>query len=225
MTNIVIIGQNESLYIEPMLESLKKFFGDSRRIWVLDRCTDNSEKKLKRYKEEYHITPSNLIGRQTSFARNYGLMFSNPKADIVFLDGDRFILQSGNLRDWKKDIALFTLEIDYRNNPRHEDGTLVGYNEELYGFPVNMFYSCGLYMKRKAIDKVTEFQNGELFSTEVQGQWGTEDLYLGDVCYHLGLSCDIHPDIRLSGRLNENKIPTGAISYRFRLRSKLNVRW
>ena len=55
MNNIIIIGQNESISIEPMIESLEKYFSGSRRIWVLDRCTDDSEKKLA-----YSSTISNV---------------------------------------------------------------------------------------------------------------------------------------------------------------------
>lgn len=219
MTNIVIIGQNESLSIEPMLESLEKFFNGSHRIWVLDRCSDDSEKKLERYKEEYHFTPSNLLGRQTSFARNYGLMFSNPKADVIFLDGDRFIIQGGTLNIGRDDISLFTIENDYRKI------LIDKYNTEVYGTVNNMFYSCGLFIKRRAIKKIQDFQKGELFSTEVQDKWGIEDLYLGDVCYHLGLKCNIHKTIELAGGFSGCSTPIEMVKRRFMLRDKLNVRW
>ena len=226
MNNIIIIGQNESLSIEPMIESLEKYFGGSRRIWILDRCTDDSEKKLSRYKEEYHTTPSELIGRQTSFSRNYGLMFSNPKADIVFLDGDRFIVNGDNFNNLKYYISLFTLEQDdYRNEMKHADGSEIDYMKEIYGTPVNLFYSCGLYIQRNAINKIIKFQKGELFSTELQEEWGVEDVYLGDVCYHLGLSCEINKNIRLHGGFSNNKTSINALRKRFELRDKLNVKW
>ena len=42
-----------------MVESLKHF--DCNRIWVLDRCTDNSEELLKELGEFYIKTPDNLL--------------------------------------------------------------------------------------------------------------------------------------------------------------------
>ena len=226
MNNIIIIGQNESISIEPMIESLEKYFSGSRRIWVLDRCTDDSEKKLVRYKEEYHATPSSLSGRQTSFARNYGLKFTDSQSDVIFLDGDRYITSNSSFNKPECDISLFTLEEDdYRNNMRNLEGAEIDYMRDIYGRPVNFFYSCGLFIKRKAINKVLTFQKGELFSTELQDEWGVEDLYLGDVCYHLGLSCEINKNIRLHGRFSNNRTSINALKKRFILRDRLNVKW
>jgi hypothetical protein len=95
-----------------------------------------------------------------------------------------------------------------------------------YGRVNNFFYSCGIFMKRKAIDAVLKFQNGELFSTEMQDVWGIEDTYLGDVCYHLGLTASIYDDCRLRGGFERGQLDSiYVLERRLRKRENLNVIW
>ena len=219
MLNIVIIGHNECNSILPMYSSLKKNFPNARRIWILDRCTDGSKKMLKILKEEYHTRNyfNNGFGRKTATNRNYGLSFCDEKADVLFLDGDRYI-RRGNvlmLSENKNDVILFKTIGDHR----------VEDYSSYSGKISNCFYSCGVLFKRKAINRVVEFQ-GELFNTEVEKDWGSEDLYLGDVCHHLRLKIGFFEDCRLNG-IFEKHVPDnfGSIKKRFELRSKLNVLW
>lgn len=210
---IVIIGQNEGQYVNNMLDSLKKY--NFKRVWILDRCIDNS-KQLLLEKDEYFIeTPEYLQGRQTSFSRNLGL--SNSNDDVLFLDGDRYLINGdlNQLKNSQYDIELLYLEDDFRDNRSPSD----------YGHVINGFYSCGIFFKRKTIDKIIEFQ-GELFNTDIQNVWGIEDTYLGDVCYHLGLTCNYNNTIRLNGKFDRTTLDNmDAIETRFKLRNKLNVLW
>ena len=88
MIDIVIIGQNEGVYIQQMYTALREY--PFNRIWVLDRCMDNSEEQLKKSGERYLKTKGTLEGRQTSHARNLGLKVCSPNSDVLFLDGDRY---------------------------------------------------------------------------------------------------------------------------------------
>ena len=215
---IVIIGQNEGEHIQCMYNSLKAY--PYRRIWVLDRCTDNSEELLRTLGEEFIKTPDELEGRKTSFARNLGLKACSSTADVLFLDGDRYPVSGSicELEEWKEDIALLTLSEDFRNN-------VTDYSVH-YGAVMNGFYSCGLFMRRSAIDKVMEFQQGELFSTSMQNVWGIEDTYLGDVCYHLGLTADIYSGVRLRGTFDRLHLSSlDVLEQRFRARERLCVKW
>lgn len=217
MLSIVIIGHNEANFIIRMLASLKNI--DAKRIWVLDRCDDGSAELLEDCGEFYITTSDTLKGRQTSHSRNLGLSHCDKVSDVIFLDGDRFIV-NGDLNifhDYDKDISLMLLENDHRN--------LLDINES-YGEVHNGFYSCGVFFKRNAINKVLEFQNGEFFKEDIQDVWGIEDTYLGDVCYHLELTCDINKDIRLNGEFERLEIDSlDVIERRFILRDKLNVKW
>ena len=111
------------------------------------------------------------------------------------------------------------LEEDFRDNVKC-------FQSDRYGRVNNDFYSCGLFMKRKAINKVSEFQNGELFSTKMQCDWGIEDTYMGDVCYHLGLTCDLYNACRLKGKFDRLHLDSlNVLEKRFKERERLNVKW
>ena len=213
--NIVIIGQNEGNSINNMLTSLIKY--PYKRIWVCDRCKDDSVHKLNRLKETVIQTDKDLVGRQTSYSRNLGLSFTLNN-DVLFLDGDRYLI-SGDLKQLessKYDIELLYLENDFRDNRQSKDD---------YGKVINSFYSCGIFFKRHAIDKIIEFQN-ELFPTDIQHIWGIEDTYLGDVCYHLGLTTNYNSSIRLNGKFDRVKLDDiDVLEMRFKKRDKLNVLW
>ena len=197
--DIVIIGHNEGASIKLMLDSLKCFFPCYRRIWVLDRCTDNSEKMLKALGEEYYKTPFWWFGRKTSSARNFGLSKTDNTHDVIFVDGDRHFVSVTNMNTFTNDIELFTIEDDSR--------LILKDYQDVYGTFNNGFYSNGLYMKRSAINKIIEFQ-GELFDTSLQSEWGVEDLSLGDVAHYLNLTCDLRTDIVQKGGYDSNKSPS-----------------
>lgn len=216
MINVVIIGHNEEKSVIPMLSSLSYYLPEARRIWVLDRCTDKSRKILDFFGEEYHQMGyfKNGFGRKTSTCRNYGLSFCDKDADVIFLDGDRYI-KKFEQKELNRDIVLFKCETDERTDEK------VAWNK---GRIYNMFYSCGFYIKRDCINRIIDFQ-GELFNTQVEKNWGSEDLYLGDICYHLGIDYTLG-EIILNGKI-EGKDSNGydSIRKRFELRSKLNVLW
>lgn len=211
--DIVIIGHNEGKFIDNMIDSLKPY--NYNKVWVLDRCSDESICLLDKHNEFYVETDWDLKGRQTSYSRNLGLSYT--KGDVLFLDGDRY-LKKGNLNilnESKYDIELLYLEDDFRDNRSQKD----------YGNVINGFYSCGIYLKRESINKIIDFQ-GELFNTEIQGVWGIEDTYLGDICYHLGLTCNYNSNIRLNGRFDRTELKNmHAIETRFKMRQKLDVLW
>lgn len=217
---VVIIGRNECKFIIPMLNSLLPL--EAERVWVCDRCTDNSVSLLKTLEEKFITTPSGLSGRQTSLSRNLGLGVPG-EDDVLFLDGDRYPVKGDleSLKNSKTDITLLALEDDFRIERGGEN------YENFYGKVTNFFYSCGIFLKKDAIKKVCEFQGGELFSTDAQEVWGIEDTYLGDVCYSLGLTCQFNTDIRLRGTFEKRELDSmDVFKKRLEMRSKLkNVLW
>jgi glycosyltransferase involved in cell wall biosynthesis len=217
--SVVIIGQNEGKHVNMMLSALMTQLPAAERIWVLDRCTDDSEKILKEFGERVIKTRMRLRGRQTSHSRNLGFSKCNPENHVLFIDGDRYP-SVGNLYElvkWPYDIGLLLLEQD--------DRLFVEY-DKLYGTVHNGFYSCGVFIKRSALNKILKFQDGKIFRTDIQQHWGIEDVYLGDVCYHLRLVCDMFLNVRLHGRFTRNMLDSvKVIEERFKLRQKLNVKW
>lgn len=219
MLNVVIIGHNEGLYIKPMLKSLKKILPDAKRIWILDRCIDDSKETLLKNNENFVETDYDLKDRQTSHSRNLGLSLTDSDADVLFLDGDRYLIHLNKPLDvTNTDVTLLKLQDDYRDN-------LINYNKQAYGTVQNFFFSCGIFFKRTAINKIIDYQ-GYLFDEVLQYEWGIEDLYLGDVCYHLKLTCDIHPDARLQGSFERTRLSDiRVMKKRFEKRDVLDVIW
>jgi len=217
MLNIVIIGMNEGESVKNLAESLKD---TSNVIYIADRCTDNSLELLSQTNFKVIDTTSlNLQGRQTSFCRNLGLKYCNPDSNVLFLDGDRYIIK-GDLTDLESssfDYICLPIEDDFRSSEEFLENQ---------GRVYNGVFSCGIYFTRSAINKITQFQNGQLFNEDLQSYWGIEDTSLGDVCYHLGLRGELSNQIKLHGKFDKNTVDSlDVIEMRMRFRDKLNVRW
>lgn len=215
MIEVVVIGHNEGQYVDRMIMSLPS---EWRIHYIADRCTDDTVERIRKYddrKIDYIDTlPMNMQGRQTSYCRNLGLGLCGQFSHVIFLDGDRY-LTSGDIRalkDSESDIVCLSLEEDPRNKDMFKDN---------YGCVYTNFYSCGLFIKRKAINKIVKHQ-GCLFRPDMQEEWGIEDTTLGDVCYALKLKAELSEDIRLHGRFGKTRLDTlDALEKRLRFRSKL----
>lgn len=212
---IVIIGQNEGKYTRQMLNSLPCL---ADVIYVADRCADDTASICKEYGVKCIETPQDWQGRKTSSARNLGLSFCKPDSDVLFLDGDRYITQGdlSELQNTQSDIVCLSLEYDFRTAKNF----LLNYGRVLSGF-----FSCGMFFKRSAIQKIIDYR-GELFPTCVEDVWGIEDTCLGDVCYHLGLPAELNENIRLRGRFERVEVENlDVVERRLRFREFLNVKW
>lgn len=219
MTDVVIIAQNEGIYVERMIESINTSW---RIVYVADRCDDETIGILKNIgRDNLTIIDTHRMewkGRQTSACRNLGLKYCDPNNDVLFLDGDRYAVGGSYeeaIQSATTDTLCFPLEIDTRT-----PNSFV----ETYGNVVSGFFSCGLWMSRKAIDKVVDWQ-GSLFNVELQSEWGIEDTSLGDLCYHLGITSALTDKCVLRGELTQNRISKTARLKRFIFREPLNVKW
>lgn len=219
MVEVVIIGHNEGESVTEMVRSLPSSW---HKIYVADRCTDKTLKRLS-FAENTAIvdtTPLGLVGRQTSFCRNLGLSETNKDSDVLFLDGDRYVV-FGDIKQavdhCDTDIMLFRLDEDNRTDQS---------TKENYGRLCNGFFSCGIFFKRSAIDRVMKFQGGQLFNEGLQRDWGIEDVSLGDVCYHLGLSVSLCETVHLNGSFTRFRLDNlDVLERRLRFRNRLNVKW
>ena len=215
--DVVIISHNQKESIKKMFSSLSLYKFD-KVVFVLDRCYDGTKRFLKSKGAYYVTAPWFCFGRRTSSLRNLGLEHCSDDADVIFLDGDRFPV-AGNLLSLRKkrnDVLLFPVVDDTRN--------LNEPYSKKEGKVENNFYSCGLFMRRSAIDKIVEFQ-GELFPKFLEKGWGCEDLYMGDLCYHLGLSIDYYKGIVLNGSFENKFVDYDMFIKRMKAREKLNVKW
>lgn len=219
MVEVVIIGQNEGAFAKKICESIPD---EWRIVYVADRCSDNTCEVLSAFKNVHCVKTDhlNLEGRQTSFCRNLGLYNTSDESDVLFLDGDRYIVK-GDIRkeieENNSDIMLLRLEDDFRTNESFFRS---------YGHIYNQFFSCGIFMSRQSIECAKRFQNGQLFCEDLQSEWGVEDTYLGDVCYHLGIEARLNENISLHGSFDKNELDSIAtMERRFRYRENLSVKW
>lgn len=218
-TEVVIIAHNEGEHVERMVSSIPQGWTVH---YIADRCTDGTLATLVNLPNKPDVTVTfGREGRQTSYCRNLGLSLCGEDSDVLFLDGDRYPIE-GDLSEaveaCKSDILLFRVEDDFRTADNFKAN---------YGKVYNGFFSCGLWMSRKAIDAVREFQRGELFRIDMQECWGIEDTYLGDVCFSLGLTAELCGTVTLRGRFDRNTVDSlDVIERRLNERDKLkNVIW
>lgn len=227
--NVVVITQNQAGCIPEMVSRLREA-GLDRITYVLDNCSDGSAEVCDELGVAYIETPRRDGGRKTSTARNLGYLEACRgfgKDDTLFLDGDRYPV-SGDISAIavsSTDITLLRLEDDSRIPLRDNQGT--------YGMVYNGFYSCGIMIKSTAIDKIRSFYDERandyydsvVFPTPIERYWGVEDTHLGDICYHLGLTCSITDQVTLNGKFDKGYLDSlEALEARFVLREKLDTK-
>ena len=219
MIEVVIIGHNEGRFAEAMRASIPQ---EWKVTYIADRCTMDELGWIRCFfPDAVDTSYMSLDGRQTSFCRNLGLAKCETKSDVLFLDGDRYPV-AGDLMEVYKNIRTDAVCL-----PLEEDFRTVENFEMNYGRVFNGFFSCGLFMKRSAIEKVQEFQNGQLFREDMQDVWGIEDTTLGDVCYSLGLTAELTDKVTLRGAFERNCVDSlDVIERRLTFRNSLKgVRW
>lgn len=221
MTDVIIIAQNEGEHVQKILDSIDPTW---LVIYVADRCTDDTIRKLDAIRKKrdniivIDTTGMELKGRQTSTCRNLGLKFTDPTHDVLFLDGDRYCVE-GSVKEAIDDCTTDTLCFPLQDDTRTKDSFRI-----YYGCVNCEFFSCGLFFRRYAIDKIIRWQ-GSLFNTELQAEWGIEDTALGDLCYHLNLTSALTDKCKLRGSFDRNNISKTARLKRFMFREPLNVKW
>lgn len=216
---VVIIGQNEGEYALKMISSIPF---DWKAHYVADRCTDNTIDDLSIYPtvDLIDTTDMELGGRQTSFCRNLGLSRCDKDSDVLFLDGDRYPV-AGSLRNAIESCETDILCLQVFNDMRTPQSFV-----KAYGTVNNGFFSCGIFFRREAISAIQQYQNGELFNTDLQQDWGIEDTSLGDLSYHLALSAALSNKVWLRGGFERNKLDSlDVLEKRFRFRENLSVKW
>lgn len=140
-----------------------------------------------------------LAGRM----RDLGLLVADSKGfgdeDVLFLDGDK--VPSGDLSELERMPADCVLLGTGATDPRewmHGTGEV---ERHLLADIWNGFYSCGLFIRRHAIEKVRQLNGGRLFHPAFDGMYGEEDRYLGDCLCVLGMKVWHTDRITLAGTL------------------------
>lgn len=190
---VVIIGKDQGSDILNTHNSIKSSI---KRIFVLDRCSDDSEKICIENNIPYLI---NLIGkdRQPSRCRNIGLNYFKDNEDILFLDTDRITnFDIDILNDSPFDVTLTFCENDIRlkdiKNQKEYSDNLTYFNEnKSWGTFNNACFSSAIFIRRKVINKVID--KFGYFWDEDFTLWGEEDRHLGDLLYSVDATCGFTP--------------------------------
>jgi hypothetical protein len=173
-----------------MVKQLQLQFPGIKRLFVLDRCTDNSSSILSDLKESF-IENKEGEGFLAGRARDLGLKFLGIE-NTFFLDGDRipvnFSVDLVNRALEKYDICLVSVTEDFRTCFTSD----FTFNPEFRRIHNDVF-SCGLCIRKEMIEKVVALQQGRLFHPAFDGNFGEEDRYLGNVVLHFKGSCGLFP--------------------------------
>lgn len=216
---VVVVSHNQIQSIEPMLTALR----NETVAYVLDRCTDGSNRI------EFPSNCTKIInpigeGFLAGFARDLGAKHFK-EGGILFLDGDK--VPQGDLNYLEEfitinsyDAVLLGSENDKRSWINESEGDYF-YSQEIFDNPHNQFYSCGLYLSRRAINAVYELNEGRIFHSIFDGKWGEEDRFLGDQLVYLGMKIGYTSKIKLSGQLSDYTQRIDDLSFNFINRLKM----
>jgi len=188
---VVIISHNQAALLSEMVYSLRAQLSFPR-LFVLDRCTDGSSDLLDSLGEEY-IIKDDGDGWEAGRVRNVGLSHVGYTSPVLMLDGDRVpsglsdsLLEEASR---KYDITLLGVSRDHRKFFKDFDFS----PNDKWGSCKNGVYTAGFLISSSALNTITAYNGGFLFNPCFDGLWGYEDMSLGDVGAHLGLTCGTFP--------------------------------
>lgn len=199
MVSVVVISKNQRGPLEKMLAALRSQLPDYPRLFVLDRTTDGSREFLMEEGERF-VEKNTGRGFEAGSARNLGLSLVPASDDVLFFDGDRHPI---GISPALVEQALATYDVTLISAEKELcRGWFTDHFTEnpLMGFKGNSFFTCGFLMRRSAIQEILKLSMFNLlFNPLYDGAYGTEDMFLGDMVYHIGLSCGGFP---ISCRVN-----------------------
>lgn len=190
---IQIITQDQSQYIEDMIKATEGF----ERIWVADRCLDDTVNKLQTLKENVIINTEGegfLAGRMRDLGLDY--ILSKDYDIIVMFDGDRI----------PKNLSLELIE----NEMKDRDCSL-GYCEKdarktffdlIHQEPYKNLITAGIIIKTSFLKKVRKisFLKNRCFYYEFDGYYGEEDLFFGECLHSVGATIK-YSDLIVTGTM------------------------
>ena len=170
-------------------------------VFVFDRCEPVEG-------VNYILNPSGtgfLAGRMRDIGAN-GI-----DDDILFLDGDKvptgdIVFDINRLRN-KYDCICYgvsseneTSELRAFMQVDDTDGIMPF---QLENHPcASGCYSCGMWLSKEAIQTLRKFNEGRIFHSDFDGEWGDEDNFLGDELYYSGFRIGYSTHVRLAGTIS-----------------------
>jgi hypothetical protein len=202
LIRVIVISHNQRESLEEMTFSLRAQLPGYQRLFVLDRCVDDSAALLTSLGEAF-VEKNEGTGWEAGQVRNKGLKHFGYSGNFLVLDGDR--IPSGlsplgiDEALSKYDFTLLSLSKDTRTwFDRGTPGVLV--DNPHMGLLNNSFMTPGILIRDTALRKCVKENDGFLFNPRMDGVWGFEDFALGDLVSSLELTCGGFPTtVWLSG--------------------------
>lgn len=190
--NIVIISHNQEKFLERFpIEITKKC------LFVLDRCSDNSEEICKKNSYKY-IKNQQGFGFLAGFARQMGVDFFGTGEPIFFLDGDK--IPNGDLQKIENLLkdGFDCVLLGVKDDPRKYEKNIELVHDKTN--PHNGVYSCGIVLSPRLMGLCSETSSkGRVWHEDFDGRWGEEDRWIGDVAIFNDLKICFSDDVVLSG--------------------------
>lgn len=178
-------------------------------LFVFDRCQIPND-FTGEYKQTNLYLPDSVF--MAGYARDIGA--ERIDDDILFLDQDKVPTENpenkiNELKD-KYDCIIFYLK---ENDPRLLHTKWEGIKPTryiiepekehdyipwtTYAEPRNGVYTAGIWLSKKVLPEIRELNQGRIFNSNFDGNWGEEDRFLGDELAILGYRIGYIRDIRL----------------------------
>lgn len=196
---IVVISRNQVEYVQPMKAALS-----INPLFVFDRTPNHPI-------DVDFIENTQGEGFLAGRMRDMGAELF-PDEDILFLDGDK-IPQGDIVADIERLKDKYDC-ITYGIDPELEDRYVRSHMKEIDSdgiLPSHLnnslltcgCYSCGMWLSAEAIKKLKELNDGRIFHSMFDGNWGDEDNFLGDQLKYLGMRVGYSTHVRLSGEFSK----------------------
>lgn len=209
MISVITLVHNQASNLPIILEAYEiQTLQPYVYIFVLDRCTDESENIIKMFSNKHNteiINNNNGLDFQAGYCRDLGLL--RAKTNVLFLDGDciptpeLFYEVDKELNSNEPKIVIskrknrnkdnVTYIVDSREStPWYKNWIFGEYNtlvEHLELSRIRMLtWSCSLGLNMNAISIIKEINSkigyqDRLFPTIFDGMWGGEDDHIGHV--------------------------------------------
>lgn len=221
--SIVIVSKDQATEIKHMASVLQEQLPNIERLFVLNRCIDNSKQVMTELGEKF-IEITEGVGFRIATAKNVGLQHVNPDNDVLFIDGDRYphniSIELINTALKKFDITVLKCENEISRLWVNNEFTKNPNQHRLY----NDVWGCGFVIRRSAIEKIKNINNGRLYTELFNGSWGEEDQNIGDMSYCLDLTCGAFPMyVYLNGELNYHMATTPQARKQYNIRKLLRM--
>ena len=216
---IIVISKNQADSLHMMRAHLETQFPNVKRLFVLDRCSDNSKQLLTDLGESF-IEKLDGNGFEAGRARDFGMAHFGYDKHFLLFDRDRFPLgftESILIKGLSSyDICLTRVSEDIRDWFKPEFVSNPNFRKI-----ENDVYTPSFTIRKEMLGKILPLNGGRLFNQAFDGNWGGEDMSMGDFAYALGGTCGGFPNTSIVCGGFYTKVPRPSYNIQMNVRKNL----